>query len=227
MIVELGGVRLGPDELGFATATGGLRVQLKTDSQGEVALRGVDPNAATSTAVALLVAPEEAVSVAASFAAGVRAQDSLLDLMVVGPEAYVFTAGRGVGHLERMLEILADVRPCVDRPFSTLHRLVAELPAPGTAHLGVRGLALPTREGALHLAEHAQAPPEGGQLEAELEPRVESRAEGVRVEAGPDEQAEHEGHALGLGGRRGGGRLLGAGEREERQREQHRGLPPQ
>ena len=69
---------------------------------------------------------EDAVSVAASFAAGVRAQDSLLDLMFVGPEAYVFTAGRGLGHLERMLEVLADVRPCVDRPFAALHRLVAE-----------------------------------------------------------------------------------------------------
>jgi uncharacterized protein (DUF58 family) len=69
---------------------------------------------------------EDAVSVAASFAAGVRAQDSLLDLMFVGPDAYVFTAGRGVGHLERMLQVLADVRPCVDRPFAALHRLVAE-----------------------------------------------------------------------------------------------------
>jgi uncharacterized protein (DUF58 family) len=69
---------------------------------------------------------EEAISVAASFAAGVRAQDSLLDLMLVGPDAYVFTAGRGVGHLERMLEVLADVRPCVDRPFAALHRLVGE-----------------------------------------------------------------------------------------------------
>src|SRR5687768_7926288 len=69
---------------------------------------------------------EEAISVAASFAAGVRAQDSLLDLMLVGPDAYVFTAGRGVGHLERMLEVLADVRPCVDRPFAALHRLVVE-----------------------------------------------------------------------------------------------------
>jgi uncharacterized protein (DUF58 family) len=69
---------------------------------------------------------EEAVSVAASFAAGVRARDSLLDLMFVGPEAYVFTAGRGVGDVERMLEVLADVHPCLDRPFSALHRLVAE-----------------------------------------------------------------------------------------------------
>jgi uncharacterized protein (DUF58 family) len=69
---------------------------------------------------------EEAISVAASFAAGVRGQDSLLDLMLVGPDAYVFTAGRGVGQLERMLEVLADVRPCVDRPFAALHRLVVE-----------------------------------------------------------------------------------------------------
>lgn len=69
---------------------------------------------------------EEAVAVAASFAAGVPAQDSLLDLMFVGPEAYVFTAGRGLGQLERMLEVLAEVRPCVDRPFSALHRLVAD-----------------------------------------------------------------------------------------------------
>ena len=69
---------------------------------------------------------EDAVSVAASFAAGVSGQDSLLDLMFVGPEAYVFTAGRGVGQLERMLEVLADVRPCLDRPFGSLHRLVAE-----------------------------------------------------------------------------------------------------
>jgi uncharacterized protein (DUF58 family) len=69
---------------------------------------------------------EDAVSVAASFAASVRGQDSVLDLMFVGPEAYLFTAGRGVGQLEGMLAVLADVRPCVDRPFAELHRLVAE-----------------------------------------------------------------------------------------------------
>jgi uncharacterized protein (DUF58 family) len=69
---------------------------------------------------------EEAVSVAASFAAGVRAQDALLDLMFVGPEAYVFTAGRGVGQAERMLEVLAEVQPCRHREFGTLHRLVVE-----------------------------------------------------------------------------------------------------
>jgi uncharacterized protein (DUF58 family) len=77
---------------------------------------------------------EDAVSVAASFAAGVGGQESLLDLMFVGPDAYVFTAGRGVGQLERMLEVLADVCPCVDRPFAALHRLVAE------RHHGLSGI---------------------------------------------------------------------------------------
>ena len=69
---------------------------------------------------------EEAVSVAASFAAGVRTPESLLDLMFVGAEAYVFTAGRGVGHVDHMLEVLAEVRPCRDRDFAALHRLVIE-----------------------------------------------------------------------------------------------------
>jgi uncharacterized protein (DUF58 family) len=69
---------------------------------------------------------EEAVSVAASFAAAVRTQDALLDLMFVGPDAYVFTAGRGVGHAGGLLEVLAEVRPCRDRDVGALHRLVIE-----------------------------------------------------------------------------------------------------
>ncbi len=67
---------------------------------------------------------EEAVSVAASFVCGAPSQDALLDLMFVGPQAYSFTAGRGVGHVDRMLEILAAVRPCTDRAFTTLADLV-------------------------------------------------------------------------------------------------------
>ncbi|MGH7266531.1 MAG: DUF58 domain-containing protein [Candidatus Rokuibacteriota bacterium] len=68
---------------------------------------------------------EAAVSVAASFACAVRTEDSLLDLLAVGPEAYAFTAGRGVAHAERILEVLSGVRPCGDKPFATLHHLVA------------------------------------------------------------------------------------------------------
>ena len=67
---------------------------------------------------------EEAVSVAASLACTVQAQESLLDLMFVGPQAYCFTMGRGVGHLEQLLEILASVQPCRDREFKSLLQLV-------------------------------------------------------------------------------------------------------
>jgi uncharacterized protein (DUF58 family) len=72
------------------------------------------------------VAFEEAVSIAASFACTVGTQESLLDLLFVGPETHSVTAGRGVGHVDRLLEILAAVRPCGDRPFATLTRLVLE-----------------------------------------------------------------------------------------------------
>lgn len=67
---------------------------------------------------------EEAVSVAASFACTVLTQESLLDLLFVGPQAYCFTAGRGLAQADQMLEILAGVRPCRDRPFAALERLV-------------------------------------------------------------------------------------------------------
>ncbi|MDW8381262.1 MAG: DUF58 domain-containing protein [Verrucomicrobiota bacterium] len=73
---------------------------------------------------------EAAVSVAASLACTLPTQESLLDLLFVGSEAYRFTVGRGVGHVEQMLEVLASVRPCPDRPFETLERLVLQ-------HMGV------------------------------------------------------------------------------------------
>jgi uncharacterized protein (DUF58 family) len=69
---------------------------------------------------------EEAVSVASSFAYTLQTQDSLLDLMFVGPQAYCFTAGRGLGQTEQMLEILASVQPCRHQPFSALKQLVLE-----------------------------------------------------------------------------------------------------
>ncbi len=67
---------------------------------------------------------EEAVSVAASFACSVRTQESLLDVMFVGPEAYCETVGRGLGRTDTLLEVLACVQPCKERAFETLHHLV-------------------------------------------------------------------------------------------------------
>ncbi len=69
---------------------------------------------------------EEAVSVAASFACSIRTQESLLDLLFVGPESFCFTAGRGLGSSEQMLEILAAVQPCRDKLFSNLAHMVIE-----------------------------------------------------------------------------------------------------
>jgi len=67
---------------------------------------------------------EEAVSVAASFACSVGTQESLLDLMFVGPQAVCFTTGRGLGQAEQALEVLAAVQPCVDKSFRSLEELV-------------------------------------------------------------------------------------------------------
>jgi hypothetical protein len=67
---------------------------------------------------------EEAVSIAASFACTVLTQESLLDLLFVGQKSYCFTAGRGLGTADQMLEILASVQNCTDKPFATLEHLV-------------------------------------------------------------------------------------------------------
>jgi uncharacterized protein (DUF58 family) len=67
---------------------------------------------------------EEAVSVAASFACTIPEQESLLDLLFVGPKSYCFTAGRGLAHSDQMLQILASVRVCTELQFATLEHLV-------------------------------------------------------------------------------------------------------
>ena len=67
---------------------------------------------------------EAAVSVAASFACTLDTQDSLLDLMFVGTEAYCITSGRGTSQPEHLLEVLAAVELCRDRAFEDLSDLV-------------------------------------------------------------------------------------------------------
>ena len=67
---------------------------------------------------------EEAVSVAASIISQPIKQDSLLDLMFIGAESYLVSAGRNIGNIQRSLEILACVEPCNDKPFRYLSTLV-------------------------------------------------------------------------------------------------------
>jgi uncharacterized protein (DUF58 family) len=67
---------------------------------------------------------EEAVSVAASFAASIDTSESLLDLMFVKNEAHIVTAGRGVERAEKLLEVLAGVTPERSGDFNSLFELV-------------------------------------------------------------------------------------------------------
>jgi len=67
---------------------------------------------------------EEAVSIAASFACTVNTQECLLDLMFVGTQSYLYTAGRGQMSTGGLLEVLASVRLCADQPFRSLQDAV-------------------------------------------------------------------------------------------------------
>ena len=63
---------------------------------------------------------------AASFVDALQTREALLDLMFVGDRAYCFSSGRGISDTGRMLEILADVTACRDKPFETLWPIVFE-----------------------------------------------------------------------------------------------------
>ena len=67
---------------------------------------------------------EEAVSVAASFAASIDSSESLLDLMFIKDEAHMVTAGRGMERAEKLLEVLAGVTPERVGNFHALSQLV-------------------------------------------------------------------------------------------------------
>jgi hypothetical protein len=69
---------------------------------------------------------EEAVSIAASFACNLETQESLLDLLFVGPRAICFSTGRGLGQAQQALEILAAVQRNSEGSFKTLHHLVRD-----------------------------------------------------------------------------------------------------
>ena len=67
---------------------------------------------------------EEAVSIAASFACTIDTQECLLDLMFVGSQPYLYTAGRGQMSTGGLLEVLASVQLCAGQPFRSLQDAV-------------------------------------------------------------------------------------------------------
>jgi len=67
---------------------------------------------------------EEAVAVAASFACELDTQESLLDLLFIGAEAYCFSSDRGARQTEMMLEVLASVQLSGSKGIDALERHV-------------------------------------------------------------------------------------------------------
>lgn len=67
---------------------------------------------------------EEAVSIAASCVCTVSTQECLLDLVFVGDEAHVYTAGRGQLSAGHLLEVLAGVQPAPGGRFDDLRNAV-------------------------------------------------------------------------------------------------------
>jgi len=67
---------------------------------------------------------EAAVSVAASLAMNEQQNEALLDLMFAGEKTYCFTAGRGVGQLPQLQEVLAQVQASSDESLVKLQQAV-------------------------------------------------------------------------------------------------------
>lgn len=67
---------------------------------------------------------EEAVSIASSFACTINTQECLLDLMFVGNQSYLYTAGRGQLSAGSLLEVLAGVQLGGAHGFGTLQDAV-------------------------------------------------------------------------------------------------------
>jgi uncharacterized protein (DUF58 family) len=67
---------------------------------------------------------EDAVSVAASFAAAIDTGESLLDLMFVKNQAHIVTVGRGLERAEKLLEVLAGVTSDATVDYNVLAALV-------------------------------------------------------------------------------------------------------
>ncbi len=63
---------------------------------------------------------ERAISVAASISDCMARSDYIVELFAAGPELYRLTAGRSLGYIDRILEILACVEGNVEEPFDAL-----------------------------------------------------------------------------------------------------------
>lgn len=72
---------------------------------------------------------EAALECVASLAGFLDRSDSIVDFFAAGPELYLLSMGRNLGSLERVLEVLACLQPCLESPYHGLEgQLQALLP---------------------------------------------------------------------------------------------------
>ncbi len=69
---------------------------------------------------------EVSVSIAASYAATIGTNESLLDLIIAGTQVFQYASGRGLAGTRKLLEILALVQPSVSPDFKTVSNTVME-----------------------------------------------------------------------------------------------------
>jgi len=76
---------------------------------------------------------EAALSVAGSIAAALARADHVVELLAAGPELYRVALGRGLGHMDGVLDVLACVEPSSDPPLANVAEAVeAEIAQIGT-----------------------------------------------------------------------------------------------
>jgi uncharacterized protein (DUF58 family) len=80
---------------------------------------------------------ESAVSVLSSVADHFSRSEAIVDILAAGPDVYQVSTGRSLAYLDTILDVLACLEPCRDRPFSTIGPLLFDKLAQTTTVVAV------------------------------------------------------------------------------------------
>ena len=80
---------------------------------------------------------ESAISVLSSVADHFSRSEAIVDILAAGPDVYQVSTGRSLAYLDTILDVLACLEPCRDRPFSTIGPLLFDKLAQTTTVVAV------------------------------------------------------------------------------------------
>ncbi len=80
---------------------------------------------------------EAAISVLSSVADDFSRGEAIVDVLAAGPDVYQVSTGRSLAYLETILDVLACLEPCRERPFSTIGPLLFDKLAQTTTVVAV------------------------------------------------------------------------------------------